>query len=200
MVLPELWRPDVTVMPTTADQATAAASQRDAARLAARLAAVRGDLWAESTFTYADLAWTDAAHGPAQMLEEARSAGAHAASLMPGNSGVWLMLADFGSRYKWQTPSPVEALKMSYYTGPHEDTLVPLRLAISARLDPGTDPEFAFLFQRDIENILTYRPALRPAILSAYAEATPQAKQLIEDTAKRLDPAFAQTLHPALNQ
>jgi hypothetical protein len=38
---------------------------------------------------------------------------------------VWLMLADLSSRYRWQTPSPTECLKMSYYMGPHEEALIP---------------------------------------------------------------------------
>ena len=39
--------------------AAAAAEQRDAASWAAAIGAIRGDLWAESAFTYADLLWGD---------------------------------------------------------------------------------------------------------------------------------------------
>ena len=45
-------------------------------------------------------------------------------------------MADAGG---WQTPSETECLKMSYYTGPHEEALIPLRLMVAARLDPSAD-------------------------------------------------------------
>jgi hypothetical protein len=90
---------------------------------------------------------------------------------------------------------PIEALKMSYYTGANEYALIPLRMLVSARLDSGTDSELDRLFQDQIEMVLSARPALRPALASAYAAATPQAQRLIDDTVARTDASFTTSLH-----
>ena len=82
---------------------------------------------------------------------------------------------------------------MSYYTGPHEDRLIPLRLMIAARLDLSADPDLADLFRRELETAIMDRTALRPAVVAAYQQATPQAQHLIEDVATRADQAFSQT-------
>jgi hypothetical protein len=108
------------------------------------------------------------------------------------------MLADLSSRYHWQTPSPTECLKMSYYTGPHEECLIPLRLMVAGRLDPSADAVLADLFRRELETVMMDRTALRPAIVAAYEQATSQAQHLIEDVATHTDPAFSQTLRPEI--
>jgi hypothetical protein len=87
---------------------------------------------------------------------------------------------------------------MSYYTGPHEEALIPLRLMIAARLDPSADAVLADLFRRELETVMMDRTALRPAIVAAYQQATSQAQHLIEDVATHTDPAFSQTLRPQL--
>jgi hypothetical protein len=165
---------------------------------AARASVVRGGLWAEAAFTYANLEWLDSAQPLGEALDQARATAARAVSLMPGNSDVWLMLADLSSRFRWQSPSPTECLKMSYYTGPHEDRLIPLRLMVAARLDPSADAVLADLFRGELETVVMDRPALRPAIVAAYQQATSQAQHLIEDVAARTDPAFSQTLRPEI--
>jgi len=83
---------------------------------------------------------------------------------------------------------------MAYYSGPHEGLLIPLRLTMSARLDDATDPEFERLFRSDVETVLTSRPSLRPALVSAYGQGTPSARHLIQDVASQIDSAFAQGL------
>lgn len=194
IVLAELSRSGVTALPASRELAATAASHRSDALWAARVGLVRGDLWAESAFTYANMEWADNANPETRVFEQANASATRALSLMPGNSAVWLLLADLASRYGWQTPNPIETIKMSYYTGPHEEALEPLRLVVSARLNVSVDPELERLFQRDIETILTSRPGLKPAVLSAYAQATPQGRHIIEDTAGRVDPTFAQAL------
>ena len=198
IVLPELSRPNITTLPVTPKGAAAAAADRGEALWAARAGVVRGDLWAEAAFTYANLEWLDSAQPLGEALDQARATATRAVSLMPGNSDVWLMLADLSSRYRWQTPSPTECLKMSYYTGPHEEALIPLRLMVAARLDPSADAVLADLFRRELETVMMDRTALRPAIVAAYEQATSQAQHLIEDVAARTDPAFSHTLRPEL--
>jgi hypothetical protein len=194
ILLAELSRPGVTILPTTRELAATAAAHRSDAMWAARIGVIRGELWAEAAFTYANLAWADNASAQTTVLQQANATATRAINLAPGNSAVWLLLAELASRYGQKTPNPIETVKMSYYTGPREDALEPLRLGLSAQLNVSADPELERLFRSDIETILTSRPGLKPAVLSAYALATPQARQIIDDTAGRVDPAFAQTL------
>jgi hypothetical protein len=199
IILPELSSPNITTLPVSPEQAAAAASRRGEALWAARAALVRGDLWAESAFTYADLEWAGSTQGDEQSLDQATASAIKAVSLKPGTSAVWLMLADLSSRYRWQAPSPTECLKMSYYTGPHEDRLIPLRLMIiAARLDLSADADLADLFRRELETAIMDRTALRPAVVAAYQQATPQAQHMIEEVATRADQAFSQTLRPEI--
>jgi hypothetical protein len=192
LLFAELPRTSVTVLPTSREAAATAAAQRDDALWSARVGRVRGELWAESSFTYADLEWT--ASASARLLDDAKASATRAARFSPTNSSVWLLLADLASRYRWDVPKPIETIKMAYYSGPNEDALIPLRLIMSARLDDATDPEFERLFRSDIETVLTSRPNLRPAVVSAYSQATPQARHLIQDVASQIDSAFAQSL------
>ena len=198
ILLPEFSSPGIRGLPTSQAEAAVAAQHRGEALWAARVAVVRGDLWAEAAFTYANLEWLESAQPLGEALDQARATATRAVSLMPGNSGVWLMLADLSSRYRWQAPSPTECLKMSYYTGPHEEALIPLRLMIAARLDPSADAVLADLFRRELETVMMDRTALRPAIVAAYQQATSQAQHLIENVAARTDPSFSQTLRPQL--
>jgi hypothetical protein len=190
----ELLRPDVTALPTNQQSAAVAAGQRIEALWAARFGALRGELWSDLAFTYANLDWTDRATVTAPVLDQAKTSATRATRLTPANPAVWLLLADLASRFGWQSPNPTESLKMSYYTGPYEDSLIPLRLATAARLDVSADPELEPLFQREVESILTYHPELKLAIISAYQQATAPSRHSIEEAAKRLDPAFAQNL------
>jgi hypothetical protein len=192
LLLAELPRTSVTALPTSRDTAAAAALRRDDALWSARVGQLRGELWAESSFTFADLEW--AASAPANLLDDAKNSAARAVRLAPTNSSVWLLLADLASRYRWEAPKPIETIKMAYYSGPHEGTLIPLRLMMSARLDDATDPEFERLFRSDVETVLTSRPSLRPALVSAYGQGTPSARHLIQDVASQIDSAFAQGL------
>lgn len=194
LLLAELPRTSVTVLPTSREAAATAAAQRDDALWCARVGHVRGELWAKSSFTFADLEW--AAGASARLLDEAKASATHAARLSPTNSSVWLLLADLASHYRWETPKPIETIKMAYYIGPHEDALIPLRLIMSARLDDAADPEFERLFRSDIETVLTSRPNLRSAVVSAYNQGTPQARHLIQDAARQINSAFAQSLPP----
>ena len=198
ILLAEFSSPGIKGLPTSPGEAAVAAQHRGEALWAARAGVVRGDLWAEAAFTYANLEWLDSAQPLGEAVDQARAIATRAVSLMPGNSGVWLMLADLSSRYRWQAPSPAESLKMSYYTGPHEDRLIPLRLMIAARLDLSADADLADLFRRELETAIMDRTALRPAVVAAYQQATPQAQHMIEEVATRADQAFSQTLRPEI--
>ncbi len=193
LLVAELSRTGVTMLPTTPELAAAAAQRQSQALWVARFGGVRGDLWSQSAYTYATLGWSKPAP-PTSTLDAARHSATRAVTLKPVNPSVWLLFADIASRYQQGSPNPVESLKMSYYTGAHEDGLVSQRLAVASRLDVSADPELERLFRRELEFVLSYRPSLRPGILSAYAHASPQARQAIERTANDIDPSFAKTL------
>ena len=193
----ERFRPGLVALPASHELAAVAATRRGDAAFAARLAALRGDLWAEAALSYADLLWVaPPTNGPSRVdpLKEARASATQAIALAPDQPAVWLLLAGLASRYGWPSPVPAEALKMSYYTGPREDSLMPMRLDIAARLATPADPELSRLFRRDIELILTHRTRLKGAIAAAYRDATPETKRALEEEVGRLDPPFLESL------
>jgi hypothetical protein len=194
ILVADLARPGVTTIPTNRELAANAATYRDGALWGARIGIVRGDLWQEVAFTYANLEWGAGASVDPALVDQAIANAIHTVRLMPGNSAVWLQLADLTSRFGRSTPNPIEAVKMSYYTGPNEYALAALRLRVSSRLNVAADPELSRLFESDVETSLTNRSDLKEAIASAYRDGSLQARQIISDAAKRIDPAFANSL------
>jgi hypothetical protein len=73
IVVPELFSSNITTLPASPEEAAAAASRRGEALWAARAALVRGDLWAESAFTYANLEWAGSTQGDEQSLDQAKA-------------------------------------------------------------------------------------------------------------------------------
>lgn len=189
----EQYRSTFQALPESADAAAQAVTQRDDAHLAALIGALRGNLWADSAYSYSNLDWVSASSGQPPEVGEAKSAIMRTLSLMPANSGIWLFLAVISSRFGLKEFNPLEALKMSYYTGSNELELLPLRLVTSARLDV-SDPELQRLFTHEIETALTGQPELRPFVAAAYAQATSQNRLLMKDVITRIDPTFAQSL------
>src|SRR6516162_6075687 len=88
LLLAELSRPGIHRLPTDAASAAAARNKRIDATRAAMIGAIRGDLWGESAFTYADLMWDDGSGGA--NLMQARSSLYHALTDAPHQSSVWL--------------------------------------------------------------------------------------------------------------
>ena len=116
-------------MPTDQGAAAAAATHSERADQAASIGIIRGDLWAEAAFTHAQSLWGSAGSG-ASARELAQRAGEElelAVRYAPHRSDAWLLIADFAQRFALTELDPMEALKMSYYTGSSEMHLVPLR-------------------------------------------------------------------------
>jgi len=200
LVLAELARPGIHELPTDAASATAAAKQRDAALRAASIGAIRSDLWAEAAFAYADLLWGEknkaiANANPASTLLHARATLTRALDDGPHQSSAWLLLAGLSLRF----PSPgfdaLEPLKMSYYTGPSEQPLVPLRLRIAVQLDGSKDIEMRQFISRDLRMLLAQNQ--KSAIAEAYNVASPSGKRFIESTIKDIDPSALDSLQTA---
>jgi hypothetical protein len=195
LILAELSRPGITRLPTDPTGATIAAKQRNDATWAAWIGAVRGDLWAESAYTYSDLLWATSGNDSEQTeaLDRVQMRLDRALRYAPHQSSTWLLLAGLASRYRWSKPDPTEALKMSYYTGPSELPLMPLRLLVTAQLNEIKDGELQLLARRDIRLLIAHQG--QPAVMQAFQSATPAGRQFMEQAVKETDPTFAQSLH-----
>jgi hypothetical protein len=163
------------------------------AKWAAEIGAIRGDLWAESAFTYAHSMQGDAG-GDAKLARVLTSLD-RALAYAPLQSSAWLMLAELASRYQLPGVDAKEALKMSYYTGPSELELMPLRLSIAAHSDPFNDLELRDSISREVRLLLTHRQ--NSAIIAAYNAAQPAGKQFIEQTIREIDPSAVESLRAA---
>jgi hypothetical protein len=183
----ELSRPSVSEVDLNAESAGLLATQRSAAGEAARIGYVRGDLSAAYALAYADLAWGVIAEAATtESTAAARAAAERALSLAPHNARVWLLLASLAAPLDLR--KGIAALKMSYYTGPNDFALTPLRLLVAMRSDVLADDELSELAQWEIRTILARKPELKRAILAAYRKASPLGRQFLEKTLRELDP------------
>lgn len=190
-------RPDVPFFPGNATGAEAAAADRGAAGTAAAIGMLRGDLWADYAITLAPqiAATITPREAPAATLDAARAAALRAAALAPHDSRVWLLLAAIDSRLGRRAHNPLGPLKMSYYTGPNETALTPLRILIATRSDAVADPDLQLLIGGELRTIVRQNPALRPLVIAAYRNARPDGKHFIETTVGDLDPDLLAALH-----
>lgn len=187
LLLADLSRSEVTLLPTDANAAAVAAQQRDAAARAAAFGGIRGNLWADAAFTYANLLWPGGAPGVTAPLREARMTLDRALSDAPHNSGAWLLLAALSSRYPSANSNTNAALKMSYYTGPSEPRLIPLRLRIAARSDFVGDFEMRQFVTRDLRFLLSHKQ--QSAVVAAYKAASPAGRGFIKGAVNDIDPS-----------
>jgi hypothetical protein len=196
ILLAELLHSGVHQLPTDRDPAVIVAKTRARAAWAAAFAGIRGDLWAESAFTYAILLWPNTEWNGNQATTEsqARSTIERALAYAPYDSGVWLLAASLRYRLNWPNSNPTADLKMSYYTGPNDANLMPLRLFTAAHSDALTDSDVQQLVQRDVRIILTRWLELKPALIAAYKNARPDAKRFIESAVTQIDPKFLATM------
>ena len=192
LLLSELSRSGIERLPTDQVSAAMAAKQRSAATFAASIGIIRGDLWAESAFTYSDLLWGDGGPGanPTQALQHAHISAGNALKLAPHQSGAWLFLAALMSHYPSQVFDPTETLRMSYYTGPSERDLMPLRLRLMARLDAFGDGELQQFASWDLRSLIARKQTT--AIAEAYREASPAGKRFVEQTIADIDPSVVE--------
>ena len=176
----------------------------NSAAAAAEVGLIRGDLWTVAGVTAATpLVFGATDGGPGQSsqadLENARVIADRAARLSPHDPRVWLVLAGLDFRVDRNDPKGIEALKLSYYTGPNEVSLMPLRLLLAVRSSAISDDEVQSLVPLDIQRMIAQRPDLRPAIALAYNNAVPKGREIIEAALKQTDPGFLKTMaapHP----
>jgi hypothetical protein len=194
LLLSELSRSGIERLPTDQVSAAEATKRRSAAAFAASIGIVRGDLWAESAFTYSDLLWGDAGQRAdlAQALQHAQISAENALKLAPHQSAAWLFLAALMSHHPSQGFNPTEILKMSYYTGPSERSLMPLRLRLVARLDAFGDSELQQFAGWDLRALIARKQTA--AIAEVYGEASSAGKRFIDQTVADIDPSIVELL------
>ena len=197
LLLTELSLPGIDRLPTDAQAAAAATTHRNDAIWTAWMGAIRGDLWADAAFTRADLLWASRDGSSAQnsALEKTRTELDRALGRAPHISDAWLLLAGLDARFQVPQVNSSEILKMAYYTGASERTVIPLRLRIAAQLDRLDDIELQQFVGRDLR--LLFAAQHEAAIAEAYADATPAGRHLIEQAVGELNPAYLTTLHAA---
>jgi len=115
-------------------------------------------------------------------------------SISPYNPELWLALALLQAQRDPHDPVVVEALKMSYFTAPNDARLMPVRLDIAGRFDALAIPDVKDLVRNDVQLIMTRRPELKPAIVSAYRRASDLGKSFLQDAVQSIDPSFVPTL------
>lgn len=195
----ELFSPRIAYFPADSKEAVVFDAAQPSSARAAHIAGIRGDLWAAAAVTEAaPVLFTppnDPPSGASQAkIESAETAALHAAKLSPHDSRVWLVLADLQSRRSPPSPKAAEALKLSYYTGPNEFSLAPVRLSVAARVT--ADEELQGQVQLEIQRIILKRPDLKGAIATAYKAANPQSRQIFEAALEEADPNFLATIAP----
>jgi hypothetical protein len=115
-------------------------------------------------------------------------------SISPYNPELWLALALLQAERDPHDPVVVEALKMTYFTAPNDARLMPVRLDIAGRFDALAIPDVKDLVRNDVQLIMTRRPELKPAIVSAYRRASDLGKTFFQDAVQSVDPSFVPTL------
>jgi hypothetical protein len=194
ILLAERYRLNHIRLPVDGKTATIAFAEQDKIKQAASLAVVRGDLWAESAFTYGGQLGIDQAmelDAGDQLNTEALKTLTRALRYSPHRGDVWLMFAALADKYKWSGYQPSLLLKMSYYTAPNKLALFPLRLNVSLHAKGVIDDaELQDMVRRDISVILTRAPALKPALVAAYRSALPQGKVFAERVITEIDPSY----------
>jgi len=194
----EFIRPVLPFFPVDAATAEAMAAHRTAAGAAARIGLIRGELWTDYAMTLApDISGELAIPTSAQLsemasLESARAAAVAAAELAPYDTRAWLLMAGTDARGLGQKAAG--PLKMSYYAGPNELSLIPLRIKIATQSDAITDPELQALVGGEIRAMITRKPGFKPVIVSAYRDALPEGRRFIESQVGDLDPKLLASL------
>ena len=191
----EILRPPASAFPD-GSAAIPSSSDIDLARKAARIAPDRSELQANVALALA----AEALHGGAgyrpDFNREAQTAARQALVAGPLDSRIWLVLARLQAQHALRDPRIAETLKLSYFTGPNLENLIPARLATSVASDGLNDPDLRELARGDVRLILTRHPDLKPALVAAYRNAAPGGKQFLEESIKSIDPRFMASLPP----
>ena len=190
----EFIRPMMPYFPQDKASQESASAASSRAVTAASIGGVRGDLWTDAAVA---LTSEVAGENDPQMTPEkdrARAVAQRAARLSPHDSRTWLLLAALDSRFDWQNREVISRLKMSYFTGPNELSLTPLRIRIATRSTAITDAELQPLVAQEIRSVVLRHPDQKPSLLATYRTASIEGKQFIEETVGDIDKNLLATL------
>ena len=107
------------------------------------------------------------ATAPSEQNARAEATVKQALSIVPYDSELWLALALLEARRDPHNPKLPEALKMSYFVAPNDPQLMPVRLDTATSFDALSDPDLKELVLGDLRIMLTRKPDLRAAVVSA---------------------------------
>jgi len=190
----ELSRRATIIDPASVEEGTADSPYQIAASRAARFGLVRGDLWAESALSFVNLSPTGFSSrvdlSRSETVENVRTKAKQALRYSPHDARIWLVLATLDSQSSARDSRVAASLRMSYYTGANEIELIPLRLLVLARSDALTNDDLKQLVYHDIRNVITRAPQLKYTIITAYREASPVGRQLLNQILAELDPTL----------
>ncbi len=196
ILLAEYHHPRRIRLPLDEPASAVARLDRENASRAAERATVRGDLWAESAFTYSHLIWAQPVRGvelSAETGKQARAQLERALRYSPHRGDVWLLLAAMVERYGWQDYKPISLLKMSYYTAPNERALFPMRVKASLAANGLQDMELPDMIRRDIR-LMARTPVFKPALGAIYKGASGPSRDFVERAMSEIDPAYLASL------
>jgi hypothetical protein len=196
LLLAELSRPNVDGSATGLIPYTTTAQQRDAAAWAAAIGAIRGDLWTEYALAFSDLlvGEGEVSTGPGLATTVARASLSldHAINYAPHQSNAWLLLTGLALRFPQPELNAAEILKMSYYTGPSEQHLIPLRLQLAVKVNRFDDIEMQQFVRRDLGVLLARKQIA--AITDVYNSASSDGRKFLEQAVSDFDPTASEKL------
>jgi hypothetical protein len=199
ILLPALVLPQAANLPLDSASAAAAASHRDAALWAARLGAIRGDLFAQAAYADANLLWPDRDRAlddaSAARMRAAKANTETALALSPVKGSAWLYLAQLRQASDGSGASnSLSPLQMSYFTAPNDPALARPRIQAALGSSAPLDKDLMAFIKGDLREILARQPRQEPAIRAAYKAASPQNQTAFEALVAEVDPQFSQSL------
>jgi len=131
-----------------------------------------------------------------EQLEQTRGALVRTVRLAPHDSRMWLLLAAAEMRLGGTSDAIAAALKMSYYTGPNEAELIPLRIGLAASPNLASDADLKTLFETEILT-LVQQPAVRLLLVQAYRQASRDAQRRLLDVVTTVNATLAAEIQSA---
>jgi hypothetical protein len=188
-------------IPTSRRGASGAAPEPRASGVRVALGALGGLLvlfavWlVAAEWLHTDAPFTDIASGTAD-LDQARARLVRRVRLAPHDSSAWLGLADVEMRSGAAPDAIAAALKMSYYTGPNEAPLIPLRIRLAASPNLAGDADLKTLFETEILTAVQ-QPATRPLLVQAYRQASPDVQRRLLEIVTSVNAELAAEMRTA---
>jgi hypothetical protein len=199
----EFIRPKLSYFPQDKGSEQRASAARSAAVTAASIGWARGDLWTDAALEISSgVIGEVVGESDSEMTSIRRRANAvarRAAGLSPHDSRIWLLLAALESRFDWPSET-ANRLKMSYFTGPNELALIPLRIRIATRSMAITDAELQTLVAQEIRTVILRHQDQKPFLLAAYRDGSAEGKQFIEATVRDLDKNLLAAIRASSNR